>query len=129
MDKALNLLSLAKKGGNIIAGEEQVGMACRHGKVRLLVVAADTAGHTARRADSWAETMEVPLLRVPFSREEMGEALGKPVCALAGLTERKLAAAFVRALPASAQDQELLAQLERRSDRRKHNKQQLEVAE
>ncbi len=129
MDKALQLLSLAKKGGGIEAGEQLVGAACRRGKIRLLIVAADAADNTARRAAGWAAAQAIALIRPPFTREQIGAALGKPVCALAGLSDRKLAAAFVRALPDSAQYDGLLAQLERRPGRRYQGEKQLEVAE
>ena len=42
-NRALNLLSLARKGGNIQLGEENVGAASRAGQARLIVVASDAA--------------------------------------------------------------------------------------
>lgn len=128
-EKALRLLGLAKKGGNLITGEEMVAAACQRGKVRLIAVSADASANAMRRASGWSEAYEIPMLKTAVSKEELGAALGKNVCVFVGVTERKLAAAFVRALPDSAQHDALLAQLERRPGRRYQEKKQLEVAE
>lgn len=127
-EKALHLLSLAKKGGNLVAGEEKVGAACHKGRVRLLLCASDASDNVLRRARGWAESGGVPLLQPDVDKDALGTALGRPVCALVGVTERKLAAAFVRALENHEQYDGLLAQLERRPGRR-HVGDNLEVAE
>lgn len=130
-NRALNLLSLAKKGGNLVTGEEGVGAACHRGKVRLIICACDASENAARRARGWAESCSVPCVRPEgITKQALGAALGKAVCALAGITERKLAAAFVRALPDAETNYDgLLAQLERRPGRRHMGEKQLEVAE
>ena len=50
--RALNYLGLARRGGNIVYGEETVGAACRASHARLLVLAQDAADNTFRRARS-----------------------------------------------------------------------------
>lgn len=127
-DRALHLLSLAKKGGNLAAGEENVGAACRKGKARLVICASDIGENALRRARGWAQSCQTPLIRPNVDKDALGAALGRPVCALVGVTDRKLAAAFVRALEEKEQYDELLAQLERRPGRR-HVGDNLEVAE
>lgn len=47
-EKTLGLLGIAQKGGNIAIGEEPVGASARAGKARLIILAADAAGHTVR---------------------------------------------------------------------------------
>ena len=129
-NRALSLLSLAKKGGNLVTGEEGVGAACHRGKVRLIICACDASENAARRARGWAESCSVPCVRPEgITKQALGAALGKAVCALAGITERKLAAAFVRALPDAEHYDGLLAQLERRPGRRHMGEKQVEVAE
>ena len=129
-NRALSLLSLAKKGDNLVTGEEGVGAACHRGKVRLIICACDASENAARRARGWAESCSVPCVRPEgITKQALGAALGKAVCALAGITERKLAAAFVRALPDAEHYDGLLAQLERRPGRRHMGEKQLEVAE
>ena len=52
MDKALQYLSIARKGGMAELGEEPVGAIARAGKAYLILVAADASDHTWRRAKS-----------------------------------------------------------------------------
>ena len=54
MDKALQYLSIARKGGMAELGEEPVGAIARAGKAYLILVAADASDHTWRRAKSFA---------------------------------------------------------------------------
>ena len=53
-NRALNLLSLARKGGNIQLGEENVGAASRAGQARLIVVASDAADNTYGRVKTFS---------------------------------------------------------------------------
>ena len=48
--KALRLLGLARRARLLQIGEEPVGIACRSGKAKLLLVAKDAGDHTFRRA-------------------------------------------------------------------------------
>ena len=54
MDKALNYLALARKGGIAELGEEPVGAVARTGKAYAILVAGDASDHTWRRAKSYA---------------------------------------------------------------------------
>lgn len=96
--RALNYLGLARRGSNIAIGEEPVGIACRGSHGRLLVLAQDAADHTFRRARSFTQNGKPPMLRAPFTKEELGGALGCSACAMAAFTDVALALAFVQAL-------------------------------
>ena len=98
MHKALNYMSLARRGGRIELGEEPCGAAARAGHARLIVVAADASPHTWRRAKSYVAGTDQQCLRVPFSKDEMGEAIGRSSLAMAAFTDPALALAFVKAL-------------------------------
>ena len=98
MDKALNYLALARKAGRIELGEEPVGAAARAQKARLVVVAEDATDHTWRRAQSFVSGTEQICLRVPFSKDLLGQAVGRSALALAAFTDPALALAFVKAL-------------------------------
>ncbi|MBQ8237824.1 MAG: 50S ribosomal protein L7 [Oscillospiraceae bacterium] len=99
MDKALNYLALAKKGRLIELGEEPVGAVTRAVKGRLVVVASDASDHTWRRAKSFVAGTEQQVLRVPFTKEELGFVVGRTSLAIAAFTDAALALAFVKALP------------------------------
>lgn len=96
--RALGYLGLARRGGRIAVGEESAGAACRSGHGRLLVLAEDAGDHTFRRAQSFARSGKPPVVTVPFTKAELGGALGLTACAIAVITDAPLALAFVEAL-------------------------------
>ena len=99
MDKSLNYLSLARKGGMAELGEEPVGAITRTGKGYLVIVASDASDHTWRRAKSFVAGTEQQCLRIPSTKEEMGFVVGRTSLAIAAITDAALALALVKALP------------------------------
>ena len=99
-NKSLGLLSLARKGGNIVLGEEQAGAAARASRARLMLLASDAGGHTVRRAKSF-----------------VGDALGTTSCAIAAITDVQLALAFVKTLGEPEKYADLLQELDERVKR------------
>lgn len=97
-DPCLHLLGLARKAGRIQVGEEPAGSLCRARKAKLLLLAADAAGNTARRAEHFAQAGNVPLVRLPYSKEELGGAVGRTSCALAALSDAGIAASLLKKL-------------------------------
>lgn len=116
-NKALNLLSLARKGSRIEVGEEPVGAAARAGHARLIVVASDASPHTLRRVQSFVAGTAQPYLQIPADKDALGRALGRTACAVAALTDVALAQAFVRALGEPERHAALLAELDERVQR------------
>ena len=98
MDKVLNYLSLARKGGMAELGEEPVGVAARELKAHLILVAADASDHTWRRAKSFAAGTEQQCVRLACTKEEMGFVVGRTSLAIAAITDVQLALALVKAL-------------------------------
>ncbi len=98
MDKALNYLSLARKGGMAELGEEPVGAITRTGKGYLVVVASDASDHTWRRAKSFVAGTEQQCIRVKFTKDELGFVVGRTSLAIAAITDCSLALAMVNAL-------------------------------
>ena len=99
MDKALNYLSLARKGGMAELGEEPVGAVTRLGKGRLVIVASDASDHTWRRAKSFVAGTDQQCIRVPYTKEELGFVIGRTSLAIAAITDAALALALAKALP------------------------------
>lgn len=106
----LNLLGLARRGGNLVLGEEPVGDACQLRKARVVFLARDAGDTICRRAARMAETGGAPLVTLPWSKEEVGFHLGRATCALLALTDQGLASAVVERL---AQSDPALAELAR----------------
>ena len=98
MDKALNYLALARKGGRVELGEEPVGAAARIGKAYLMIVASDAGDHTWRRAKSYAAGTQQQCVRVKYTKDELGFAIGRTSLAMAAFTDAALALAFVKAM-------------------------------
>lgn len=97
-DPILHLLGLAKKAGRLEIGEEPVGAACRSRQARLLLLAADAAPNTRRRAAHFGQAGEVLWLETPFPKSELGFILGRSSCAMLALTDAGFAAALVEKL-------------------------------
>ena len=117
MDKALNYLALARKAGRIELGEEPVGAAARAQHARLIVVAEDAGDHTWRRAKSFVAGTDQQILKVPFTKDDMGMVTGRSALAIAAFTDPAMALAFVKALGQPEQNKELLENLDKRTAR------------
>lgn len=98
-NKALNYLSLARKGGLAELGEEPVGDVARTGKAYVIAVASDASDHTWRRAKSFAAGTQQQCVRLPFTKEELGQATGRESLAIAAITDAPLALAMLQSLP------------------------------
>lgn len=99
MDKALNYMALARKGGRIELGEEPVGAAARAVKACLVMVAGDASDHTWRRANSFVAGTAQQCIRLSYTKDELGMAIGRSSLAIAAFTDPAMALAFVKALP------------------------------
>ncbi len=117
MDKALNYMALARKAGRIELGEEPAGAAARAQKARLILVARDATDHTWRRAKSFVAGTQQQCIKVPFTKDELGQAVGRTSLALAAFTDPALALAFLKALPAQEQYAEAIEDLTGRTKR------------
>ncbi len=115
MDKALGYLALARKGGRVELGEEPVNAVTRANRAALVLVARDASEHTWRRAKSFVAGTQQPCLRLPYSKDEMGQAVGRMALSIAAVTDPALALALVRAMPQP--DSEILQALESRTNR------------
>jgi len=98
-------------------GEEPVGAACRAQHARLVVVASDASDHSLRRVKSFVAGTKQPWIKIDCTKDELGDAIGYSSCAMAALTDVRLALAFVQALGEPEQHRELLEDLEARAKR------------
>ena len=117
MDKALNYMALARKAGRIELGEEPVGAAARADHARLIVVASDASDHTLRRGRSFAAGTSQQCIRVKYTKDELGQAVGRSSLAMAAFTDPALALAFVQALNEPEKFETVLRELQERTRR------------
>lgn len=112
MDKALNYLGLMRKAGACAVGETDCGIACREGKVKLLLLAKDASDNARARAKGFIYGRKIPLLELPYEKMELAGRLGKGATSMIAVYDLGLAVAFVKALEPQEGHEELLAQLE-----------------
>ena len=117
MDKALNYMGLARKAGRIELGEEPVGAAARSQHARLVIVASDASEHTWRRAQSFVANSQQLCIRVGYTKDELGQAIGRSALAIAAFTDPALALAFVKAMEQPERYKEVLSSLDKRTQR------------
>lgn len=119
MAKALNYLSLARKGGMAELGEEPVGAVARAGKAHLILVAQDASDHTWRRAKSFAAGTDQQVLHLPVSKEEMGAAIGRTSLAIAAITDVALALALVKSMDEGPERDRVQEVLQEKTNRKR----------
>ena len=124
MDKALNYMALARKAGRIELGEEPVGAAARADHARLVIVASDASDHTWRRAKSFVAGTQQQCIKVPFDKDQMGQAIGRTALAIAAFTDPALALAFVKALGQPEKYDSVLENLDDRTRRIRQHQQE-----
>ena len=127
MDKSLNYIALARKGGMIELGEEPVGAITRTGKGYLVVVAKDASDHTWRRAKSFVAGTDQQCLSVPFTKEELGFVVGRTSLAIAAFTDVSMALAFVKALPDQEKVKKEVEFLEAKSKKMRQRKKEADA--
>ena len=129
MDKALNYMALSRKAGLIELGEEPVGAAARAGKACLVVVAEDAGDHTWRRAKSFVAGTNQQAVKVPFSKDELGMAIGRTSLAIGAFTDPAMALAFLKALPRQEAYTQELEALQTRTQRVQQRRQEARAHE
>lgn len=90
MHKALFRLGLARRAGKLVTGEESVFKAVRSGEARLVILSEDASELTRKKAADKCASYGIPL-RIGFTRQELGGAIGKHERVLLAITDQGLA--------------------------------------
>jgi ribosomal protein L7Ae-like RNA K-turn-binding protein len=88
--KFFQLIGLALKAGKIVSGEEQVVMGIRQNKIRLVILAEDTAKNTMKKVTDKSASYQVPIVFIE-SRYQLGRAIGKEARVVVGVTDKGFA--------------------------------------
>jgi hypothetical protein len=126
MDKTLNYLALARKAGLAELGEEPVGAITRALKGHLVLVASDASDHTWRRAKSFVAGTDQQCVRLPYTKAEVGFAIGRQELAIAAITDAGMALSIVESLGQPERHKEVIevltAKKQKALQRQKENK-------
>ncbi len=98
MSDSLRFLGLARKAGRVALGDSATEEAVRGGKARLILTASDISGNSLERAERFAAAAGSCLVRLPYSKADIGAALGRSTTAMAAVTDLNFAAGFVSKL-------------------------------
>lgn len=94
-NRELSLLGLAKKAGRLAVGNEPVLEALHFGRAEILLFACDAADNTVRRFEN--RRGDVTAITLPYSKEELGAAIGYKSCAALAICDPGFAGAFLKA--------------------------------
>ncbi|MCD8144796.1 MAG: ribosomal L7Ae/L30e/S12e/Gadd45 family protein [Oscillospiraceae bacterium] len=98
MSNILNLVSLTRKAGKLEVGEEPTAAAARSRQAKLILVAQDAADNTYRRVRHLGDSGNVTWVSVPYTKAQLGHAIGRGETAVMAVMDIGLAAAIVRGL-------------------------------
>lgn len=114
-EKALHMLGLARRARALELGEEPVCICCRSGRGRLMLLASDAGEHTVRRAESLCKSGKPLLYTLPFTKAELGHAVGLGACSLCIFTDPAFANSFMLTLEKDRQPAEIMQELARQT--------------
>ena len=90
----------------------------------MILVASDASEHTWRRAKSFAAGTEQQCVRLPWTKDEVGAAIGRDALAIGAITDVSMALALVQALPQNESNQPALEVLTRKAEKAKKRQQE-----
>lgn len=128
MDNCITYLGLVKKAGYLQIGEDCVSNAVMDIKARLLLSASDASDASKRKAGFMAEDIRVPHIILPYTKADLGLAVGRGVPGMLCICDTAMAKNFVDKLtalyPQYKQTGEILAVKLKRANERRMNKKQ-----
>ena len=125
-ERTLKFLGLMRRANALQVGENNAGEAVRAGKAKLLLLAADASDNAKKRAESFTGGRSCLLLPLPFTKEELGDALGQGGCSMAAVTDLGFANALIKRLEELDPERyrEAAAEVARRLSRAERRKQE-----
>lgn len=131
-EKALNLLGLMRKANAAMIGETDTGAAARAQTAKLVVLASDASDNAQSRAKGFVYGRNIPLITLPFTKQEISEHVGKSGCSMAAICDLGFADAFMKLLKeldeesytdtAQAISEKLKSQKKRQCEAKAHEK-------
>lgn len=85
MRDLLSFLGMARRAGCLVMGDKAVAESAKSAK--LICTAEDLASGSRGRAVKAAQKGNAPIITLPYSKEEIGRALGRTTCGILALTD------------------------------------------
>jgi len=104
VDRNLQILGLAKKGGLLAIGCEAVETAARKGQTKLIISASDASERAYRNARINADSCGAICMNVPYTKFELGSITGRGSPASIAFLETGLAVTFIKGLAESGHE-------------------------
>lgn len=98
MDKTLSLLGLMRRANAIAIGETATGNAARSGEAKLIVIASDASENARKRASGFAYGKKLEIVTLPYTKDEISAATGRPGCSMAAVCDKGFADALQKRL-------------------------------
>ena len=92
MNKTLSYIGLCRKAGRLVIGAELTVEAIRVGKIKSAFTAKDASDNTVKRIKDACAYRSIPYKPIPYTKEQLGAALGKESAAAVGVTDDSFAA-------------------------------------
>lgn len=89
-DRALQMLGMAQRAGEVKSGEFMTENSVREGKAFLVIVAADASENTRKQFGNMCDFYKVPV-RFYSDKETLGHSIGKEFRASLAITNEGLA--------------------------------------
>lgn len=80
---------MGQRAGKLISGNFALKDALAKNKVKLLIIAGDTVGHTWREVSENAVSKNIPVI-IYGSKVELGRLIGKAPCAAVAFTDEAM---------------------------------------
>ncbi len=96
-NKALSMLGLAEKSGNIASGEFSTEQSVKKGKSYLVIVAEDASDNTKKHFSDMTNFYDVPFY-IYGTKDELGNAIGKEFRASLSVNDENFARAVEKKL-------------------------------
>lgn len=90
-NKLLGLLGLARRAGKITFGNDAVIKDTAEGKAAVILLSCDISPRTRRNIERIGGDYKVDIVELPYTKELIGQAIGKNNTAVAAITDRSFA--------------------------------------
>lgn len=96
MNKFLSTLGLARRAGKLNYGFDMVMAGL--GGTHLLLLAADCSPRTCKNVEQAAGEFQIPLFRLPQTKEELGARIGTKPVGIIGVADRGFARSLTQSI-------------------------------